>query len=93
MKAILENFSTHDSILDLGHPQTVVWSKYVFPEKIKLENDEDKRNELKTTTKIHVQQSKQFYKLLWKKNYKVVMFSFNVQKNQAVSKLPDKCLL
>lgn len=33
MKAILENFSTHDSILDLGHPQTVVWSKYVFPEK------------------------------------------------------------
>ncbi|CAH2003047.1 unnamed protein product, partial [Acanthoscelides obtectus] len=77
--------------LGFGSPRTDVCSKCLeLGERIKLEQDEEKIQQLITESRIHKLRAKAFFALLREKRDDLLTISFDYQKNLTLPKIPDQ---
>lgn len=77
--------------LGFGTPRTDVCSTCLsLTEKIKIENDSKKRLDLMIEKRVHNLKAKAFYEKLKDKDKKILILSFDCQKNLPLPKVPDQ---
>ncbi|CAF4935334.1 unnamed protein product [Pieris macdunnoughi] len=83
-------FNTHYN-LGFGAPKTDVCSKCLeLNEKIKIETDPNKKNELIIEKRVHSLRAKAFFEKLKEKEDGLKIISFDCQKNLPLPKVPDQ---
>ena len=77
--------------LGFGSPRTDVCSTCLsLDERLKAEQDNEKKNELMIEKRVHKLRAKAFYSKLKEKDDRLLIFSFDCQKNLPLPKLPDQ---
>lgn len=85
-----EIFNTKFNI-GFGTPRTDVCSTCLqFSEKIKVEKDVTRKEEMQTELKVHKLRAKAFFSLLKEEKNGLLIVSFDCQKNQPLPKVPDQ---
>ena len=88
--SFFRNIFVRNFNLSFGSPRTDVCSTCLrLTESMKTENDQTKRQQLRTEKRIHKLRSGAFYTLLRERREGMVTLSFDCQKNQVLPKVPD----